>query len=199
MDEALEPLPEAERQVRALALLYGRARSKAYVGSQALEEQFKRSAGSFRVVHVATHGILHDRSPMYSHLVLAPSPGSPDDGLLEAREIMQLDLTADVAVLSACETARGRIGRGEGIIGLTWALLVAGVPTTVVSQWKVRSDSTADLMIAFHRRLRVRLTQPDGPRHVAATLRAAALEIKRDPRYRHPFHWAPFVVIGDGY
>ena len=112
---------------------------------------------------------------------------------------MTLDLKADVVVLSACETARGRISHGEGMIGLTWALFVAGAPTTVVSQWKVRSDSTADLMIAFHRRLRVRLARPSGQRDLAGALRMAALEIKRDPRYRHPFYWAPFVVIGNGY
>jgi CHAT domain-containing protein/Tfp pilus assembly protein PilF len=198
MDERLEPLPEAERQVRALARLYGSTRSTVYVGSDASEERFKAAASSFRVLHVATHGILNDQSPMYSHLVLAQRPGAAEDGLLEAREIIQLDLTADVAVLSACETARGRVGRGEGMIGLTWAMFVAGVPTTIVSQWKVRSDSTADLMIAFHRRLRTQLARPPGQRDVAGALRLAALEIKRDPRYRHPFHWAPFVVIGDG-
>ncbi len=112
---------------------------------------------------------------------------------------MQMRMTADIAVLSACETARGRVGGGEGMIGLTWALLVAGVPTTVVSQWKVRSDSTADLMIAFHRRLKEQLTRPAGQRDVGGALRAAALEIKKDRRYRHPFYWAPFIVIGDGY
>ena len=84
------------------------------------------------------------------------------------------------------------------MIGLTWAMFVAGVPTTIVSQWKVRSDSTADLMIAFHRRLRAQLARPPGQRDVASALRLAALEIKRNPKYRHPFHWAPFVMVGDG-
>ena len=199
MDERLEPLPEAERQVRALEQLYGAARTKVYVGDKAREEDFKATAAAFRVLHVATHGILNDRSPMYSHLVFAQRPGAAEDGLLEARELMQLDLTADVAVLSACETARGRVSRGEGMMGLTWALFVAGVPTTVVSQWKVRSDSTADLMIEFHRHLREQLARPVGQRDVAGALRMAGLKVKRDPRYRHPFHWAPFVLVGDGY
>jgi CHAT domain-containing protein/Tfp pilus assembly protein PilF len=199
MDERLELLPEAERQVRALEQLYGATRSDVYVGDEAREERLKADARSYRVLHVATHGILNDRNPMYSHLVMAQQKGGVEDGLLEAREIMQLEMTADVAVLSACETARGRVGRGEGMIGLTWALLVAGVPTTVVSQWKVRSDSTAELMIAFHRRLRERLSRPAGQRDIAGALRMAALEVKRDPRYRHPFYWAPFVVVGAGY
>jgi CHAT domain-containing protein/Tfp pilus assembly protein PilF len=199
MDERLEPLPEAERQVRALQPLYGTERSRIYVGDSAREEDFKAAAASFRVLHIATHGILNDRSPMYSHLVFAQHSGARDDGLLEARELMQMDITADVAVMSACETARGRVSRGEGMMGLTWAMFVAGVPTTVVSQWKVRSDSTADLMIEFHRHLKAQLARPAGQRDVAGALRAAALKVKRDPRYRHPFHWAPFVLVGDGY
>jgi len=199
MDEQLEPLPEAERQVRALEPLYGRGRARIYVGDNAREEDFKTAAASFRVLHIATHGILNDRSPLYSHLVFAQHPASGEDGLLEARELMQLDMTAEVAVMSACETARGRVSRGEGMIGLTWAMFVAGVPTTVVSQWKVRADSTADLMIEFHRHLKAQLARPAGHRDVAGALRTAALTVKRDPRYRHPFHWAPFVLVGDGF
>src|SRR5262245_3249423 len=193
-----DPLPEAERQVRALARVYGPAHSQIYVGPAASEEQFKARAQDYDILHLATHGILDDRSPMYSHLLLAPTPGATqEDGVLEARELMKLELRADLAVLSACEAARG-----EGMIGLTWALFVAGAPTTVVSQWKVRSDSTAQLMIEFHRRLRSDPTHPTGsarPNSVAEALRAAALKLKRDSRYQHPFHWAGFVVVGAGY
>jgi CHAT domain-containing protein len=198
-----DPLPEAERQVRALARVYGPDHSQIYVGPAASEEQFKSRAQDYDILHLATHGILDDRSPMYSHLLLAPTPGATqEDGVLEARELMKLDLRADLAVLSACETARGRVSRGEGMIGLTWALFVAGAPTTVVSQWKVRSDSTAQLMIEFHRRLRSDPARPPGPARpnsVAEALRAAALKLKRDGRYQHPFHWAGFVVVGVGY
>src|SRR5260370_33940155 len=89
---------------------------------------------------------------MSSHVLLySGGQTAKEDGLLEAWEIMNLDLRAELAVLSACETARGRITSGEGIIGLTWAFFVAGVPTTVVSQWKVESTSTSQLMLAFHR------------------------------------------------
>src|SRR5688500_18361086 len=89
---------------------------------------------------------------MYSHLTLAEG-GPNDDGLLEAWELMQLDLKADLVVLSACETARGRIGAGEGMIGFSWAMFNAGVPSIVVSQWKVVSAGTRDLMVNFHRSL----------------------------------------------
>ena len=133
---------------------------------------------------------------MYSHLVLAQGDKN-EDGLLEAWELMQLDLKADLAVLSACETARGRFGAGEGVIGLTWAMFVAGAPATVVSQWKVESASTRDLMLGFHR-------QPERRRSAKAkvtkaeALRQAALKLMKNPETSHPFYWAGFVLVGDG-
>ncbi|HSE85556.1 MAG TPA: CHAT domain-containing protein, partial [Candidatus Binatia bacterium] len=103
--------------------------------------------------------MLNDRNPMYSHLLLAQTgERSGEDALLEARELMKLELNADLVVLSACETARGQVSRGEGMIGMAWALFIAGAATTVVSQWKVRSDSTAELMVEFHRQLKYRAT-----------------------------------------
>lgn len=194
---ALDPLPETEREVRALGRLYGAGRSTVFVGADAREDRVKVEAKRHRILHFASHSFLDDASPLYSQIVLAPSVGgaaediAADDGLLEAREIMDLDLQADLAVLSACETGRGRVGAGEGVIGLTWAFFVAGCPTAVVSQWKVDSASTSELMLAFHRRLRA--GQP-----TASALRQAALSVKRDARYRHPFYWAGFVVVGDG-
>jgi CHAT domain-containing protein len=200
MNEWLDPLPEAKHQVRTLAKLYGRDHSKIYVGPNASEEQFKAEAKDYDILHLATHGILNDRSPMYSHLLLAQSSdATEEDGLLEARELMKMELRANLVVLSACETARGRVGRGEGMIGLTWALFVAGAPTTVVSQWKVKSDSTAQLMIEFHRQLKSRPMGSATENSAARALRSAALKLKSDSRYRHPFHWAGFIVVGAGY
>ena len=190
MGEPLAPLPEAERQVRALGRLYGAERSTVYVGSQASEDRVKAESSRFQILNFATHGILDDRSPMYSDVVLAPAPAGNEDGLLEAREIMDLDLHADLAVLSACETGRGRLGAGEGIIGLTWAFFVAGCPATVASQWKVESASTTELMLEFHRRLAAGDDK-------ARALQQASLKLARSQRYKHPFYWAGFVVMGD--
>jgi CHAT domain-containing protein len=199
MGERLDPLPEAERQVQALKNIYGAGHSKIYVGADAREEQFKSKAQDYRILHLATHGLLNDRSPMYSRLLLAQTgEATGEDGLLEAWELMRLELKADLVVLSACETARGRISKGEGMIGLTWALFVAGAPTTVVSQWKVRSDSTAELMVEFHRQLKSRLSKSTTRPPAAEAMRAAALKIKKDLQYRHPFHWAGFIVMGAG-
>lgn len=192
-DEKIPPLPESEREVTALGQLYGASRSKIYVGPNAREGRIKIEAENAGILHFATHGILNNITPMYSHLLLAH--GSPDeDGLLEAWELMQLNLKAELVVLSACETARGRYGAGEGVIGLTWALFVAGVPTTVVSQWKVEAASTRDLMVSFHRPL-----ASGAKTNKAEALRQAQLRLRGKPETRHPFYWAGFVLVGDGF
>ena len=107
---------------------------------------------------------------------------------------MQLDLNADLIVLSACETARGRISAGEGLVGLSWAFFVAGSPTTVTSQWKVESASTTEIMLGFYRQI-----QKDS-KLVSKTeaLQQAALSLLKSDKYSHPFYWAGFIIIGDG-
>ena len=187
----LGPLPDAEAEVAALARLYGAERSTVVTGAAAAEARIKAEAGRHRVLHFATHGILDDRDPLYSNLVVAPGGDGAEDGLVEAWELMQLDLDADLVVLSACQTARGRVGAGEGMIGLAWALLVAGSPATIASQWEVDSAATSRLMVELHRRLLA-----GSPK--AEALREASLALMRDERYRHPFYWAGFVLVGDG-
>jgi CHAT domain-containing protein/tetratricopeptide (TPR) repeat protein len=194
MSGTLAPLPEAEAQVRALGRLYGPARSAVYWGTQASEQRVKQEASRYRIVHFATHGVLDDRRPLYSYVALARSDGGAEDGLLEAWELMEMRLDADLVVLSACETGRGRFAAGEGLIGMTWAAFVAGSPATVASLWKVDAASTGRLMVEFHRALR-RGGGTDLPK--AEALRHAALTTMRDSRYRHPFYWAGFAMVGD--
>jgi CHAT domain-containing protein/Tfp pilus assembly protein PilF len=196
-DGKLDPLPEAEQEVKALRRFYGATRSKVYIGREAREERAKSEAGGAGILHFATHGTLNNASPMYSHLVLARGEAN-EDGLLEAWELTQMELKAEMAVLSACETARGRYGAGEGMIGLTWALFVAGVPTTVVSQWKVESAGTRDLMVAFHRQLRGGSESTKTRVRKAEALRQAALKLMKNSATVHPFYWAGFVLVGDG-
>jgi CHAT domain-containing protein len=199
LDSELEPLPGAEEQVKRLARLYGPIQSRYYTGKEAREGLVKQEAINFRILHFATHGILNNASPMYSNLVLSQTEeNGSEDGLLEAREIMQMDLKAEMAVLAACETGRGKVGSGEGVIGLTWALFVAGCPTTVVSQWKVEDGATKDLMIEFHKNLRLRDKNPGLHMTKAKALRLAALKLMRSMSEPHPFYWAGFVLVGDG-
>jgi CHAT domain-containing protein len=185
-------LPDAETEVRRIASIYGAARSEVFVGRDARESTFKREARTARIVHVATHGVIDDQAPLYSALLFAPDGAGGDDGLLEAREVLDLHLDADLVVLSACNTARGNAGSGEGVIGLSWAFLVAGCRTLVVAQSPAESKSTAWLMVEFHQNLASGLSPAEALQH-------AQLTVRRDPRLSHPFYWAPFVVIGHGF
>ena len=196
-DGNLSPLPEAEREVKTLTQFYSPPESKILTGNEAREETFKAEAARYRVLHFATHGTLDDDNPMYSRLLLA-SMSAAEDGFLEAREIINLNLNADLVVLSACQTARGRAAAGEGLIGMSWAFFVAGTPTTVASQWKVDSASTTLLMANFHRLLAAQESSGTIRMRKAEALREAALKVLANPQYRHPFYWAGFVVVGDG-
>ena len=130
--------------------------------------------------------MLNTHNPLYSYLVLS-------DGVLEAREILETNLRARLVVLSACETGLGALNSGEGLVGMSWAFQLAGTPATVVSQWKVDSAGTAELMLAFHRAWRIDRAAP------ALALQHAALETMKNPAWRHPFYWAAFVLMGAGY
>ena len=188
-DAPLGAIPETEREVRAIARIYGDDASRVYVGKTALETTLKEEASQFDVLHIATHGIVYEKAPMFSSLLLTTSPGDEsEDGVLEAREIAALALDTDLTVLSACETGRATTS-GSGVIGLSWAFLAAGCPTTVVSQWKAHSAASAILMVEFHRQLAAGFSKPEA-------LRRAQLALRGDRRYRHPFYWAPFMVIG---
>ena len=192
MSEKLDPLPEAERLVNELGKMYGAHRSRVLTGPAAREEIAKSESSKYRIVQFATHGVLDNSSPMYSHLVLAqPDRDSGEDGLLEAWELKDMNIGADTVILSACETARGKVSRGEGMIGMTWAAFIAGAPTTVATQWKVESRSTTELMLEFHRQL---LT---GKVSKGEALRQAALKLKRTSQFSHPSYWAGFVIVGD--
>jgi CHAT domain-containing protein len=180
--------------------IYGAKQSRVYFGAAAQEGRAKSDAGQCQVLHFATHGILDNSSPMYSRIVLSQAEGNTaEDGLLEAWELMNLDLKADLVVLSACQTARGRAASGEGMIGLTWALFVAGCPTTVASQWSVKSDSTKELMIEFHRQLQSAIRNPQSKITKAEALRQAMVKmVRRQDNYKYPHFWAGFVLAGDG-
>ncbi|HEV3197614.1 MAG TPA: CHAT domain-containing protein [Bryobacteraceae bacterium] len=183
-------LPSAQREVDGLRRVYGPDKIKIFNAADADADRIKREAPNYQVLHLAAHGVFENRNPMNSYLVLAKA-GKPEAGVLEARTMMDLDLRADMVVLSGCETGLGDGGPGEGLIGMSWALFIAGSPTTVASQWKVESDSTSQLMVDFHRNLH-RATK-------AQALQQAALEVMKKPEYRHPFYWSGFVLMGEGW
>ena len=184
-------LPGTQREADALERRFPRA--AVYTKKEAQERVVKEKAAGYRYLHLASHAFFNDAAPLLSSVVLAePLPGSGDDGFLTAREIFELDLSAaDLVVLSACNTARGEKRSGEGVIGLTWALFVAGAPTQVLSQWAVDDASTATLMQRFYAEV------SRGKLGKGEALRAAALSLRRDRKHTHPYYWAPFIVVGD--
>jgi CHAT domain-containing protein/tetratricopeptide (TPR) repeat protein len=187
-----DPLLDAARQVQLIGDIYGPDRSRVYLGNKATEGRFKAVAPDYTILHLATHGILDETSPLYSSLTLERDAAAPDDdGRLEAWEIMRLKLHADLVVLAACDTGRGRIAPGEGVIGTMWALFAAGARSMVVSQFPVESRSATALLVAFHRHL------AGGTGSKSAQLRRAAIELLHTARYAHPYYWAGFILVGD--
>jgi CHAT domain-containing protein len=187
----LAPIPSAESESRAIARIYGPTRSMVLTGAAAAIPAFRENAAKASVIHLATHAESDSQHPLDSFLALTPGGGG--DGALTARDILALRLGAGLVVLSACETARGEITQGEGMLGLGWAFEAAGAASAVLSQWKVDSAATRDLMVDFHRRLIAA-----GGAGKAEALRQASLATMRTPGRAHPFYWAPFILTGDG-
>lgn len=147
----------------------------------------------YRYVHFATHGYIDSERPALSAVVLSlvNERGEPQDGLLKSQEIYNLDLPAELVVLSACQTGLGREVKGEGLIGLTRGFMYAGAARVVVSLWNVSDKGTADLMSRLYRGM-----LRDGLRPTAA-LRAAQLELRKQRQWRSPYYWAAFVQQGE--
>lgn len=147
----------------------------------------------YRFLHFATHAVLHAERPELSGLVLSlvDASGQPRDGFLRAHRLAGLSLNADLVVLSGCRTALGQEIRGEGLVGLSQALFLAGARSLVLSLWDVGDEATAALMDHFYEALLA-----DGL-HPAAALRVAQEQLRSEPRWRAPAHWAGFVYLGD--
>lgn len=161
------------------------------------------------IIQLITHGVLVDKDPLASHIELQYPEGVQN---WTAQEMMKLNLKARLTLLTACETARGETSPGEGLIGMTWALFVAGCPTTVATYWKVDATAAGPLTLGFHRYLQsgeqpaaalrkaalcLRNSERSGDNICAAVLRTASADLR--PDFNHPYHWASFALLGKGY
>jgi CHAT domain-containing protein/tetratricopeptide (TPR) repeat protein len=157
------------------------------------ETATSEALSQYRIIHIATHGLLNSHNPELSGLVfsLVDRQGKPQNGFLEAQEIYNLKLGADLVVLSACQTALGKEIRGEGLVGLTRGFMYAGVPRVVASLWKVPDQATTELMQKFYRGVLQQGLQP------AAALRAAQVSMWKESRRSAPYYWAGFTLQGD--
>jgi CHAT domain-containing protein/Tfp pilus assembly protein PilF len=182
-------LPASGREIEGIASLYPGA-ALSFFGSAADEAAVtsNTAVATARRLHFATHAQIDERHPEYSALVLAERSG--EDGLLQMREIFSLKLSADLAVLSACQTARGKKVAGEGLVGLTRAFFYAGVPSLVVSLWNVVDGPTPDLMLEFYKNLDRQPTK-------VKALQISKLSMIERGTYSHPSYWAPFILLGE--
>ena len=147
----------------------------------------------YRIVHFATHGLINAKHPYLSGLLLSlvDEHGTPQDGFLSLSQIYNLNLPADLVVLSACQTAMGKEVKGEGIIGLTRAFMYAGTPRVLASLWKVDDAATAELVKLFY----TAMLKHDLP--PSAALRSAQIEMSKHKLWQSPYYWASFVLQGE--
>lgn len=187
-------LPFTQREATNIIRAGGTAKHLEAVGFAATKDLVLNGAlRDYRYVHFATHGYVDAERPALSAIVLSliDRDGTPRDGFLRAHELYNLDLSADLVVLSACETGLGRQVRGEGIVGLTRGFMYAGAARVVVSLWSVSDRATAALMSTFYDEMLA------GGKTPAAALRAAQRAMRKQPAWESPYYWAGFVIAGD--
>jgi len=191
---ALERLPSTRREAEAIAALAPAGQVRMALNLDASREAVLAGGlRDYRVVHFATHAVADTHNPELSGLVLSlvDAAGKPREGFLGLSDVYELDLGADLVVLSGCRTALGKEVRGEGLMGLTRGFLYAGVPRVVASLWRVQDRVTAKLMSRFYRAMWQDHLPP------AAALREAQRWLRGDPQYHDPYYWAGFVLQGD--
>ncbi|MEO0458308.1 MAG: CHAT domain-containing protein, partial [Cyanobacteria bacterium P01_A01_bin.114] len=187
--QPLQPLPGTEQEAQAIGEIL---QVSPLIGSAATEAGVIEQISQARIVHLASHGLLDYGTPEEYGVrdlpgAIALAPGNGADGLLTSAEIIDLNLKADLVVLSACDTGRGRV-TGDGVIGLSRAFIGAGVPSVVVSLWQVPDAPTAELMTEFYRQL------PQTPDKAQALRQAMLVMLEK---YPNPRDWAAFTLIGE--
>ena len=190
----LSRLPFSREEANAIAALTGNTDVLKVTDFKASRATVLSGALSgYRIVHLATHGVLDSERPSLSSLILSlvDEHGARQNGYLRLHDIYNMRLDADLVVLSACQTALGKEIKGEGLVGLTRAFIYAGAPRVVASLWQVSDLATAELMKTFYRGMLQQHLPP------AAALRAAQLQMSREPRWASPYFWAGFVLQGD--
>ncbi len=192
----ITPLPGTEEEVKKIFKEFD---SKGFLAQVQLNknanEEFIKSGNlqDYKYLHIATHGFVNADKPELSGILLAQDSLSKEDGILFSGEIYNLQMNADLVVLSACETGLGKYSKGEGIIGLSRALLYAGSKNIIVSLWKVADNSTSILMTDFYDNL---LKQKGRERSFSMAISEAKRKMIHSKKYAHPFYWSPFVLVG---
>ena len=187
--EGLSPLQNNREEVGFAA---GTMKGVYFEGQEALESTFKAVAPRSNVVHLAMHALTNDVEPIYSQLIFSQEPDTLEDGKLYAYELYNMNLEADLAVLSACETGAGKVQSGEGVMSLSHAFKYAGCPNIVMSLWQAHDRSSSEMVSGFFRHLKKGEGKADALRHAGLEFLNSA-----DERYTHPFYWGGMVLVGD--
>jgi CHAT domain-containing protein len=188
-------LISTRREATAIsALVPERERMQALDFEASRTTALRPELGEYRIVHFATHGLLNNIHPELSGIVLSlvDKDGRQQDGFLRLQDIYNLKLSAELVVLSACQTGLGKEIKGEGLVGLTRGFMYAGAPRIVASLWKVDDQATSELMKRFYQGML-------GPERLSAAgaLRQAQLSIWKQKQWREPYYWAAFVLQGE--
>jgi CHAT domain-containing protein len=188
----LTELPFTRVEIERIAALFPSSSRRVYLGTDAREEAVKQAPlARYQYVHFAAHAFVNPARLGRSGIALAIDPASKEDGVLQADEVMRLQVDADLVTLSGCQTGLGRMIPGEGVMGLARAFLYAGSRSVAASLWNVNDSGSVDLMEQFYRGLVRGL-----PRDAALEGAERALIHSADPRLHDPYYWAPFVLIG---
>jgi len=184
------PLKYSADEVNQISKLIKKKVRDVYIKKDAKEEKIKSlSLKDYKIIHFATHGFIDEQVPLRSSLLLTLDEDPGEDGFFQAREIYSTDLSAKLVVLSACQTGKGKLERGEGVMGLSRAFLYAGAESVVASLWSINDKATSVFMKHFYEGLSQGMKKEE-------SLQKAKLEMI-ESRYKHPFYWAPFVLNGD--
>jgi len=189
-DARLSDLPRSEDEARAAVHALPNSSNALLIGDKATETAFKK-ATNHRMFHLAVHAIVNEAQPDRAALVLLSDPPNGEDGFLQASEIVQLPLNADLVVLSACDTAVGPVGGEEGSSTLSRAFLLAGARTVVSTLWSIDDSTTLYLMKSFYAQLARKRPVPDALRIAKKSMLSTF-----GPTKALPYYWAGFTVEG---
>lgn len=188
----LRALPYTRRELTNIGDFFSAGERRIFLGAEANETRVKfEKLDEYRYLHFAAHSVVDEENSSRSGVVLSLTADEKEDGVLQVTEIMRLKLNADLVTLSACRTGMGKLVQGEGVLGLTRAFHYAGANSVVVSLWNVNDIATAELMKNFYRNLKRGLAKDHA-------LRQAKLDLVKGKHreWRHPYYWAPFVLVG---
>lgn len=183
-------LPGAAEEVSRIKKIYP---TKIVRGAEASEANFKNQAKDHSILHLSMHGLVDNNNPLLSSLVFTPEIDTVENGILEAWEIYNMNLNAELVVLSSCNTGYGKLEKSEGVMSLSRAFAHAGVPSAIMTLWQVPDQSTSEIMVNFYQNLKDGLPKSEALRNAKKTY----LDNTIVPQKKHPFYWAGLVLIGN--